>query len=101
MGNFEENQDTESLIFEDKALGVYKKIVLKNNLLTGAVLYGDTRGGPWYQQLLEEQRNISDLRESLLFGPAEEPAQSIGPAEEPPQPIGPIEEPSQPKESAQ
>ena len=86
VGDFEENQETESLIFEDKALGVYKKVVLKNNQLSGAVLYGDTRDGPWYQQLLEEQRNISDLRESLLFGPAEENAQPLGPAENPSQP---------------
>ena len=70
IGDFQGNENTESLIFSDSALGIYKKLVLKNDKLVGAVLYGDTADGVWYQQLLEQETNISTLRDGLIFGKA-------------------------------
>jgi len=56
--------------FSDLSLGIYKKIVIKNNRIIGAVLYGETRDGAWYQQLLDNQQDITDLRDKLIFGQA-------------------------------
>jgi nitrite reductase (NADH) large subunit len=68
IGDFHGELDCEKLIFSDSALGIYKKLVLKDDKLVGAVLYGDTADGVWYQQLLEQKTNISSLREGVIFG---------------------------------
>nr|MBS0019667.1 NAD(P)/FAD-dependent oxidoreductase [Gammaproteobacteria bacterium] len=54
----------------DAARGVYKKIVIQDQRITGAVLYGDTMDGSWYFQLMRDQACIADIRENLLFGQA-------------------------------
>ena len=55
---------------KDPALGIYKKIVLKDNRILGAVLYGDTVDGTWYFQLLRDKVDVSDIRSHLMFGQA-------------------------------
>jgi nitrite reductase (NADH) large subunit len=47
---------------------VYKKIVLKDDKLAGAVMVGDTTDGAWYFQLLREGKNIAEMRDHLMFG---------------------------------
>ncbi len=69
-GNFRGDEDSEDIIYRDPAAGVYKKLVIKNNKVDGAVLYGDTIDGAWYFQLMREGTDISNLRENLLFGQA-------------------------------
>jgi nitrite reductase (NADH) large subunit len=69
-GDFSGGADTEELVFKDAARGVYKKIVVKDDKIRGAVLYGDTVDGAWYFQLLRDGTPIADFRESLLFGQA-------------------------------
>jgi nitrite reductase (NADH) large subunit len=68
IGDFQGDEQSESLIFSDPALGIYKKLVVKDDRLIGAVLYGDTADGSWYQTLLEQEANISTLRDGLIFG---------------------------------
>jgi nitrite reductase (NADH) large subunit len=70
VGDFQGDENSESICFTDPAIGIYKKLVIKDDKLIGAVLYGDTADGSWYQQLLEQEENISDLREALIFGKA-------------------------------
>ena len=70
VGDFMGDEHTQSLCFTDTALGVYKKIVLKADRLVGAVLYGDTTDGHWYQTLLEQQVPIAAMRDRLVFGQA-------------------------------
>jgi len=70
VGNFLDDESSESVHFTDPALGIYKKLVIKANKLIGAVLYGDTADGVWYQELLEQEANISDIRDVLIFGKA-------------------------------
>ena len=48
--------------------GVYKKLVIKDDKLVGACLYGDTVDGSWYFKLLREGRRIGDIRDKLMFG---------------------------------
>ncbi|NOY15316.1 MAG: NAD(P)/FAD-dependent oxidoreductase [Gammaproteobacteria bacterium] len=69
-GNFNGDEDTEEIIFQDPKAGVYKRLVLRDNKLEGAVLYGDTIDGAWFFQLMREGTDISDIRRQLLFGQA-------------------------------
>jgi nitrite reductase (NADH) large subunit len=68
VGDFQGDDHSESICFTDPALGIYKKLVIKAGKLIGAVLYGDTADGSWYQQLLEQEDDISSIREALVFG---------------------------------
>ena len=69
-GNFEDTARSESLVFRDAKRGIYKRLVLEDDKVRGAVLYGDTTDGPWYVELMTEGRRIGPLREKLLFGEA-------------------------------
>ena len=67
-GNFQGGEGTEEIVMSDPFGGVYKKLVLKDDKLIGACLYGDTSDGSWYFKLLRDGRSIVDIREKLMFG---------------------------------
>jgi nitrite reductase (NADH) large subunit len=67
-GNFMGGEGHEEIVFQDVGRGSYKKLVLKNNRLAGAVLYGDTLDGAWYFELMRDATDVSDIRDKLLFG---------------------------------
>ncbi|MXO68564.1 nitrite reductase large subunit [Altererythrobacter marinus] len=69
-GDFSGGDDCEDIVMRDAARGVYKRVVLKDNKLIGAVLYGDTADGNWYFDLLKKEEDVSDIREGLIFGQA-------------------------------
>ena len=69
-GDFTGDDDTEELLFRDVASGTYKKLILRDNVIVGACLYGDTIDGTWYFQMMKDGTNISDFRDSILFGQA-------------------------------
>ncbi len=69
-GDFSGNENTEELVFQDASRGVYRKLVVQDNRIKGAVMYGDTIDGAWYFDLMRDGTDISDFRESLLFGQA-------------------------------
>jgi nitrite reductase [NAD(P)H] large subunit len=70
VGNFLGDGECEFLLFRDLEQGNYKKLVLKNNCIIGAVLYGDTSEGAWYQELLEQEIDVLPMRSMLIFGRA-------------------------------
>ncbi|HKO12177.1 MAG TPA: nitrite reductase large subunit NirB [Acidobacteriaceae bacterium] len=59
----------EAIRFEDPSLGLYRKLVLKDNRLAGFILVGDTSDSPRYLDMLHSQRDLSDARRHLLFPP--------------------------------
>ena len=69
-GDFTGDENTEELVFQDASRGVYRKLVVQDNRIKGAVMYGDTIDGAWYFDLMRDETDISDFRESLLFGQA-------------------------------
>jgi nitrite reductase (NADH) large subunit len=69
-GDFLGGPGSEALVLRDAKRGIYKRIVLENNKVRGAVLYGDTRDGAWYCELMNEGRDIGPLRDKLIFGEA-------------------------------
>jgi nitrite reductase (NADH) large subunit len=67
-GEFNEQDGDETLVLRDPAMGIYKKLVVRDNRIRGAVMYGDTLDGTWYFQLMRENTDISGFRSTILFG---------------------------------
>ena len=67
-GNFLGGEGCEEIVFQDPGRGAYKKLVLKDNKLAGACLYGDTLDGAWYFELMRDGTDVSAWRDKLLFG---------------------------------
>ena len=69
-GDFMGGDGTEEIMLSDPIGGVYKKLVIRDDKLVGACLYGDTVDGSWYFRLVREGKNIAEIRDSLMFGEA-------------------------------
>jgi len=67
-GDFQGGENTEEIVMSDPFGGVYKKLVIKDDKLVGACLYGDTVDGSWYFKLLRDGRSVTDIRDKLMFG---------------------------------
>ncbi|MGF6598872.1 nitrite reductase (NADH) large subunit [Paraburkholderia sp. GAS448] len=67
-GDFMGSDGTEEIVLSDPSGGVYKKLVIKDDQLVGACLYGDTADGAWYFKLLREGRKLGELRDHIMFG---------------------------------
>jgi nitrite reductase (NADH) large subunit len=67
-GNFMGGDGYEEIVMSDPYGGVYKKLVIKDDKLVGACMYGDTVDGSWYFKLLREGRKVGDIRDKLMFG---------------------------------
>lgn len=67
-GQFMGGEGCEEITLSDPVGGVYKRLVLKDDKLVGACLYGDTVDGPWYFQLLRDGSSVAEIRDSLVFG---------------------------------
>jgi nitrite reductase (NADH) large subunit len=69
-GDFIGGPNSEALVMKDTKRGIYKRVVIENNRIIGTVLYGDTKDGPYYFDLMNEQRDVGSMRDRLLFGAA-------------------------------
>ncbi len=69
-GEFMGADGSETITVSDPIGGVYKKLVVKDDKLVGACLYGDTSDGAWYFRMVKENRNISEIRDQMMFGEA-------------------------------
>ncbi|WP_192980835.1 nitrite reductase large subunit NirB [Pseudomonas sp. EggHat1] len=67
-GEFMGAEGTETITLSDPIGGVYKKLVIKDDVLVGACLYGDTADGGWYFRQIRENHNVSEIRDHLMFG---------------------------------
>ena len=67
-GNFTGNDATDEILMHDSVGGVYKKLVIQADKLIGAVMYGDTKDGSWYFQMIRDGKNITEIRDHLMFG---------------------------------
>ena len=69
-GDFSEGDENDEIVLRDPSRGVYKRVVLRDNRIVGAVLYGDTADGSWYFDLLKKSADITSMRDMLIFGQA-------------------------------
>ncbi len=79
LGDFAEGDDREEIVLRDASAGVYKRLVLKEDRIIGVVLYGETADGAWFTDLHKKQADISDLRDTLIFGQAYQGGASADP----------------------
>ncbi|MBX9642509.1 MAG: nitrite reductase large subunit NirB [Novosphingobium sp.] len=69
-GDFSGGDGCEDIVMRDAARGIYKRVIVKDDRLVGAVLFGDTADGSWYFDLLKRDEDIAPIREALIFGQA-------------------------------
>ncbi len=69
IGTFE-SEDTEAILLEDHEAAVYRKLVVRDGRLVGAVLFGDTSDSLWYRDLIRQQAPVDAIRSALAFGRA-------------------------------
>ncbi len=69
-GEFFDTVEGDILILEDEGEGTYRKLVIRDGRLVGAVLFGDTADASWYLDLIRTGADITPLRDVLAFGPA-------------------------------
>ena len=55
-GDFSGGDGAEDIVLRDAARGVYKRVIVRDDRIVGAVLYGDTDDGNWYFDLLRSRR---------------------------------------------
>ncbi len=67
-GKFMGGEGTEEITLADPIGGVYKKLVIQDDRLVGACMFGDTSDSTWYFKLMRDAKNISEIRDSLMFG---------------------------------
>ncbi|MDE2062464.1 MAG: NAD(P)/FAD-dependent oxidoreductase, partial [Bradyrhizobium sp.] len=67
-GEFLTTDRSEAIVFSDVRRGTYKKLVIENGRLAGAVLVGDTADGRWYLELIRNRENIAGVRRDMMFG---------------------------------
>ncbi len=69
-GDFSGGEGCEDIVLRDAARGVYKRVIVKEDKVIGAVLYGDTADGNWYFDLLKKGEDVGSIRDALIFGQA-------------------------------
>ncbi|MDO7282869.1 nitrite reductase large subunit NirB [Shouchella clausii] len=66
-GAFRDQDETKSIRIHDEFAGVYKKLVVKNNQVVGAVLFGDTNDANRILSLIRSREDISAISKAALF----------------------------------
>ncbi|MCI4678969.1 nitrite reductase large subunit NirB [Rhodoblastus acidophilus] len=69
-GDFSDDDENNEIVLRDPARGIYKRVVIHDNKIIGAVLYGDTEDGGWYFDLLKKGEDVGAIRDTLIFGQA-------------------------------
>lgn len=69
-GDFMGGEGSESLVLTDRRRGTYKKLVIGDGRLTGAVLIGDTVDALWYLELIRNREKVVAIRTDMMFGRA-------------------------------
>ena len=68
IGDFADGDDREEIILRDASAGVYKRVILQDNRIIGTVLFGETTDGAWFNDLKKKQTDVSEMRDTLIFG---------------------------------
>ena len=67
-GDFIGADGTEAIVLYDIRHGTYKKLVISEGRLTGAVLVGDVSDALWYLELIRGRQPIERIRKHMMFG---------------------------------
>jgi nitrite reductase (NADH) large subunit len=69
-GDFIGAAGSETIVLSDIRQGTYKKLVIAEGRLAGAVLVGDTGDALWYLELIRTRTAITGIRRDMMFGRA-------------------------------
>lgn len=69
-GNLAGGEGYEDIVLRDPDRGIYRRLVLKDNRLVGAVLYGEAADGAFFFDLIQKGTDTAPIRDMLIFGPA-------------------------------
>ncbi len=58
------------IVYRDVAKGIYKKLVVRDDRVVGAVLYGEVSDGGWYFDLMRQGQDIAPIRDRMILGRA-------------------------------
>ncbi len=78
-GDFADAEDREEIVLRDATSGSYKRLVLKDDRVIGAVLYGETADGPWFFDMIRKGTDTRDMRDTLIFGQAYQGGAALDP----------------------
>jgi nitrite reductase (NADH) large subunit len=62
------HDDADTIVFTDRGSGAYRKLVVRDGRLAGALLVGDVAEGPWYLDLIRSAEPVDRFRHHLMFG---------------------------------
>ncbi|WP_406870038.1 nitrite reductase large subunit NirB [Thioclava sp. 'Guangxiensis'] len=79
VGQFGEGY--EEIVLRDAARGSYKRLIVQENKIVGAVLYGDVADGGWYNEMLKSGACIEEMRQTIIFGQAHQGGGNFDPVE--------------------
>jgi len=65
-GDIDADGQYESVIQKDTEKYTYKKLVIKDNILSGAILYGDISGYRRVLKAIDEKKDIGGIKNTLL-----------------------------------
>jgi nitrite reductase [NAD(P)H] large subunit len=69
-GDFMGMEGSETILLSDARGGTYKKLVIFDGRLIGAVLIGDVGDARWYLELIRGRQPIAGIRADMMFGRA-------------------------------
>lgn len=67
-GDFIGADGSEAIVLKDVRHGTYKKLVISDGRLTGAVLVGDVADALWYLELIRDRKPVAGIRADMMFG---------------------------------
>jgi nitrite reductase (NADH) large subunit len=67
-GDFLGADGSEAILLSDIRRGTYKKLVLAEGRLIGAVLIGDTSDALWYLEMIRGRKPVASIRKEMMFG---------------------------------
>ncbi len=65
-GEIDPEEKMEAMVYKDEQTKIYRKLVIKDNILTGAILFGDVRGAREIQKVIELRRDVSAFKDKLI-----------------------------------
>ncbi len=80
-GDFADGPNREEIVLRDGSAGIYKRLVLEGGRIIGAVLYGETSDGPWFFDMLRKGIDVTEMRDTLIFGQAYQGGSPLDPTE--------------------
>ena len=67
-----EAEGAQPIVLHDADAGQYRRLLVRDGRLVGALLYGETADAPYYLDLISTRRDLGALRAGLAFGPVAE-----------------------------